>query len=190
VNCRRHWCYRSTVRQSTSLLWCQVECPLWREGRSVVCIAVTQWSKSCRICNHTLLSYLRLPQPGRPCSHIYMYVPQALGSHSAASKSSLVCTGGILTHLHTGIPCHLLLTCYVNSCQSQSHFTADSQSVSMSWCRAHFVDVWPDIAFFSRVWVSSYKFSAQTSWKTCLLFFHCLKRNFCSGHLAMVVVLL
>jgi hypothetical protein len=25
--------------------------------------------------------------------------------------------------------------------QSQSHFTADSQSVSMSWCRAHFVDV-------------------------------------------------
>jgi hypothetical protein len=27
------------------------------------------------------------------------------------------------------------------------------QSVSMSWCRAHFVDVWPDIASFSRVWV-------------------------------------
>jgi hypothetical protein len=28
-----------------------------------------------------------------------------------------------------------------------------SQSVSMSWCRAHFVDVWPDIASFSRVLV-------------------------------------
>jgi hypothetical protein len=28
-----------------------------------------------------------------------------------------------------------------------------SQSVSMSWCRAHFVDVWPHIASFSRVWV-------------------------------------
>jgi hypothetical protein len=28
-----------------------------------------------------------------------------------------------------------------------------SQQVSMSWCRAHFVDIWPDIASFSRVWV-------------------------------------
>jgi hypothetical protein len=27
------------------------------------------------------------------------------------------------------------------------------QSGSMSWCRAHFVDVWPDIASFSRIWV-------------------------------------
>jgi hypothetical protein len=27
------------------------------------------------------------------------------------------------------------------------------QSVSTSWCRAHFVDVWPDIVSFSRVWV-------------------------------------
>jgi hypothetical protein len=25
--------------------------------------------------------------------------------------------------------------------QRQSHFKADSQSVNMSWCRAHFVDV-------------------------------------------------
>jgi hypothetical protein len=32
--------------------------------------------------------------------------------------------------------------------QSQSHFSADS----MSWCRARFVDVRPDIASFSRVW--------------------------------------
>jgi hypothetical protein len=49
--------------------------------------------------------------------------------------------------------------------QSQSHFIADSQSVSqsisqsvsqsvsMSWCRVHFVDVSPDIASFSRAWV-------------------------------------
>jgi hypothetical protein len=28
-----------------------------------------------------------------------------------------------------------------------------SQSVSVSWCRANFVDVWPDIASFSSVWV-------------------------------------
>jgi hypothetical protein len=31
---------------------------------------------------------------------------------------------------------------------SQRHFTAASQPVSMSWCRAHFMDVRPDIAFF------------------------------------------
>jgi hypothetical protein len=41
----------------------------------------------------------------------------------------------------------------VEQCQSQSHFTADSQWVGMSWCRAHFLDVWPDIASFSRVWI-------------------------------------
>jgi hypothetical protein len=37
----------------------------------------------------------------------------------------------------------------VGVCQSQ-RFTADSQSVSMSWCRAHFVDVLPDIASFQE----------------------------------------
>jgi hypothetical protein len=30
------------------------------------------------------------------------------------------------------------------------YFTTDSQAVSMSWCRAHFVDVWPDIASFFK----------------------------------------
>jgi hypothetical protein len=34
---------------------------------------------------------------------------------------------------------------------SQSDFMAESQSVSMSWCRAHFADVWSDIASFWRV---------------------------------------
>jgi hypothetical protein len=37
--------------------------------------------------------------------------------------------------------------------QSESHFTADSQSVSRSRRRAHFVDVWADIASFARLWV-------------------------------------
>jgi hypothetical protein len=41
--------------------------------------------------------------------------------------------------------------------QSESESDSESlygwQSVSMSWCRAHFMDVWPDIASFSRVWV-------------------------------------
>jgi hypothetical protein len=38
-----------------------------------VCSAITQWSKSRRTCNRTLLSHLRLPQP-RPGSRIY--IPQ------------------------------------------------------------------------------------------------------------------
>jgi hypothetical protein len=36
-------------------------------------------------------------------------------------------------------------------CQSQSNFAANSQSASMSWCRAHIMDVLPDNAFFSSV---------------------------------------
>jgi hypothetical protein len=43
--------------------------PLWREDGSAVCRAITQWSESLRTRNHTLLSHLRLPQPGGPsCS--------------------------------------------------------------------------------------------------------------------------
>jgi hypothetical protein len=35
----------------------------------------------------------------------------------------------------------------------QSESLCGWQSVSISWCRAHFVDVWPGIASFSSVWV-------------------------------------
>jgi hypothetical protein len=40
--------------------------PLWREDRSVVFSAITQWSRSHRTRYHALLCYLRLPQPWRP----------------------------------------------------------------------------------------------------------------------------
>jgi hypothetical protein len=43
--------------------------PLWREDGSAVCSAITQWSESRRTCNHNLLSYLRLPQPGAEGFH-------------------------------------------------------------------------------------------------------------------------
>jgi hypothetical protein len=43
--------------------------PLWREDRSAVCSAITQWSESRRTRNHTLLSHPRLPQPGRSSCH-------------------------------------------------------------------------------------------------------------------------
>jgi hypothetical protein len=47
---------------------------LWREDGSAVCSAITQWSESLRTRNHTLLSHLRLLQPGWPGSRIY--IPQ------------------------------------------------------------------------------------------------------------------
>jgi hypothetical protein len=44
--------------------------PLWREDGSAVSSVITQWSESLRTRNHTLLSHLRLPQPGGPGPHI------------------------------------------------------------------------------------------------------------------------
>jgi hypothetical protein len=49
-----------------------VERPLWREEGPAICSAITQWSESLRTRNHTLLSHLRLPQPGGPDSRIYI----------------------------------------------------------------------------------------------------------------------
>jgi hypothetical protein len=46
--------------------------PLWREEWSEICNVITQWSELRRTRNHTLLSYLRLLQPGGPGSHIYI----------------------------------------------------------------------------------------------------------------------
>jgi hypothetical protein len=81
-----------TVGQSVSMSWCQAHSwthdqiitsflseiccpfsvgrPLWREDGSAVCSAITQWPESRRTHNHTLLSHLRLPQPGGPGSPI------------------------------------------------------------------------------------------------------------------------
>jgi hypothetical protein len=51
--------------------------PLWREDGSAICGVITQWSESLRTRNHTLLSHLRLHQPGGPGSRIY--IPQEQG---------------------------------------------------------------------------------------------------------------
>jgi hypothetical protein len=53
--------------------WCLVSMgyPLWREDGSAVCSTITQWSESLRTRNHTLLSHLRLPQPGRRSKLLY-----------------------------------------------------------------------------------------------------------------------
>jgi hypothetical protein len=48
--------------------------PLWREGGSIICSAITQWLESPKTHNHMLLIHLTLPQPGRPGPRIY--IPQ------------------------------------------------------------------------------------------------------------------
>jgi hypothetical protein len=51
--------------------------PLWWVDGPAVCSVITQWSESRRMSNHTLLSHLRLPQPGGLGSCIY--IPQEQG---------------------------------------------------------------------------------------------------------------
>jgi hypothetical protein len=48
--------------------------PPWREDGFAICSAIIQWSESRRTRNHTLLSHLRLPQPGG--SGYCIYIPQ------------------------------------------------------------------------------------------------------------------
>jgi hypothetical protein len=81
-----------------------VGCPLWQEDESAICSVITQWSKLLRTRNHTLLSHLRLPQPGGPGSHIYIpqeqggpVIPRALSSLNVISYDSQGHSGGILT---------------------------------------------------------------------------------------------
>jgi hypothetical protein len=75
--------------------------PLWQKDRSVVCSAITHWSKSHRTHNHILLSRLRLPQPGGwdPC----IYIPQ---EHCPISNSVwfiLRSTNSRPVHLDVGV---------------------------------------------------------------------------------------
>jgi hypothetical protein len=61
-------------------------------GRVCNCSVIAQWSELRKTRNHTLLSHLRLPQPGGPGSHIYIpleqsgpVIPRALGLHDRLS---------------------------------------------------------------------------------------------------------
>jgi hypothetical protein len=78
--------------------------PLWREDGSAICSVITQWSELRRTRNHTLLSHLRLPQPGGPGSlfisprnRVAQLYPRALGSLYVVSYDSQGYGGGILT---------------------------------------------------------------------------------------------
>jgi hypothetical protein len=74
-----------------------------------MCNVIAHWSESLRTRNHTLLSHLRLPQPGGPGSRVYIpkgqgvpVIPLGTGSLSVAFYDSQFCCGDILTSLHTG----------------------------------------------------------------------------------------
>jgi hypothetical protein len=98
-------------------------CPLWREDGSAIWGVITQWSESLKTRNHTLLSHLRLPQPGGPGSRIY--IPQE--------------QGGPVTPPGTGFPLRRLLRLAElrSKVKSQSHVITNGQSISMSWCLVH-----------------------------------------------------
>jgi hypothetical protein len=67
--------------------------PLWREDVSTICSVITQLYEPRKTRNHTLLSHLRLRQPGGPGSRIY--IPQK--------------QGGLVIPPGTGFPLCLLL---------------------------------------------------------------------------------
>jgi hypothetical protein len=88
--------------------------PLWREDGSSIYSVITQWSESLRTRNHTLLSHLRLPQPGGPGSRIY--IPQ--------EQIGPVIPPG------TGFPLRRLLR-LASYDKVRGYFTTDSQSVRL-----------------------------------------------------------
>jgi hypothetical protein len=96
--------------------------PLWREDGSAICSVITQWCELLKTRNHTLLSYLRLPQPGGPSilqeqggplrGSRLLYDWRSVGRSVNQSVSQYVC----------------------DQSRSRSYFTTDSQSVSQSVC--------------------------------------------------------
>jgi hypothetical protein len=88
--------------------------PLWREDGSAICGVITQWSKSHRTRNHTLLSHLRLPtlevqvpvfiSPRNRVTQLYL---RTLVSLYVASYKAQGYGGGILTRLQTANWLHI-----------------------------------------------------------------------------------
>jgi hypothetical protein len=98
--------------------------PLWREDRSAVCSAITQWSESRRTRNHTLLSHLRLPQPGGPGSRIYIpqeqdgpVIPSGTGFRQGGgtARRSHLWRGGLRWKLITSLNLQVCFCCVSTS---------------------------------------------------------------------------
>jgi hypothetical protein len=100
--------------------------PLWQEDGSAICSVITQSSESLRTRNHTLLSYLRLPQTGGPGSRIYIPLETGWPSYTPGN--------------------------WVSGLQlSWVDVMTDGQSAYPSWCRAPLWNPWPDF-FFPFFW--------------------------------------
>jgi hypothetical protein len=109
-----------------------------RNLRSAICSVIIQWSESHTTRNHTLLSHLRLPQPGRPGFRIY--IPQEQGGPvitpsigfplsrplRLASHNSQGYGGHILTLLvYTSFMNRMVQSKVKVKVKSQSHVTSD-----------------------------------------------------------------
>jgi hypothetical protein len=111
---------------------------LWRAVGSVVLSwayfidsVFETWSQSYFVTDSQSVC-LGIEHPCGTCDQILLPVGMLL---SAICSVISQCSESRRTRNHTLLS-HLSLP---QPCQSQSHFTADSQSVSMSWRRAHFV---------------------------------------------------
>jgi hypothetical protein len=114
--------------------------PHWQEDLSTICIVIAQWYESRRTRNHTLLSHVRLPQPGGPGSRIHIpqeqgdpVIPPALGSLYVVSYDSQGYCGGILT-LSVYISFRNRMVQSKSEVRIKSHVTTNGQSIIMSWC--------------------------------------------------------
>jgi hypothetical protein len=119
--------------------------PLWREDGSAICSVITQWSESHRIRNHTLLSRLRLPQPGGPGSRIY--IPEGQGGPvippgTGFPSLRLLRLSGLWWRYSNPPPTWRARSPYIypsgtcwSSQKSKSRY--DRRPISMSWCLVH-----------------------------------------------------
>jgi hypothetical protein len=118
-----------------------------------ICSVITQWPESHRTRNHTLLSHLRLPQPGGPGSRIHFTHGQ--GGHvmppgTGLPLRRLLRLAGLWWRYSNPPPTWRDRSAYIYiyiypsgtgwSCpksnskvKNQSHVTTDGQSISMSW---------------------------------------------------------
>jgi hypothetical protein len=115
---------------------------------SEICGVITQWSESSGTRNHTLLSHLRLPQPGGPGPRIYIaqeqggpVIPPGTGFPlnrllRLAPYHSQGYGGGIIT-LPVYISFRNRMVQSKVKVKSRSHITTEGQSINMSWCLVH-----------------------------------------------------
>jgi hypothetical protein len=109
------------------------------------CSAITQWSESRRTRNHTLLSHLRLPQPGGPGSRIYILQEQGdpvIPAGTGFPLRRLWRLAGLRRRYLTFHPTWRARSPYIypsgtgwSSPKSKSRY--DRRSVSMSWALVH-----------------------------------------------------